>query len=1285
MFSLSFWKNNLFKPSLALEILLALFSSLVFTACPTPVPATSSPTYTITYNANGATSGTVPTDTNHYVSGATAKVAGNTGSLAFSGKTFAGWNTQANGSGSTYLAGASLTVNSANVTLYAVWTAIPTYTITYFANGATSGTVPLDSNSYSSGTLATIAGNTGSLTLSGYTFTGWNTQANGAGTAYHAGNSLTIGSTDVTLYAVWTALPTYSITYSANGATSGTVPLDSNHYLSGAMATVAGNTGSLALSGYTFVGWNTQANGSGTSYSVGGSLVVGSSNITLYAKWTAQPTYTVTYNSNGATGGTPPNDSNQYLSGSVVSISGNSGSLALSGQTFAGWNTQANGTGTTYQPGSSLTISSANVTLYALWTVLPTYTITYNANGATSGTIPTDSNQYLSGSNATIVGNINSLTLPGYSFTGWNTQANGSGTSYSAGSSLTIGASNVTLYAVWTPLPTYTITYNANGATGGTVPTDSNKYLAGSPVAVAGNTGSLSLTGSTFAGWNTQANGLGTTYSAGSSFTMGSANVNLYAVWTSLPTYTITYNANGASSGTVPIDSNQYLSGSTATVAGNSGSLALSGSTFVGWNTQANGLGTSYSAGTALTIGSVNLTLYAIWTALPTYTVTYNTNGATSGTAPTDTNKYLSGAVATISGNTGSLSQTGYAFAGWNTQANGSGTTYSPGSSLTLGLSNVTLYAFWSPVFTLSYSANGATSGTTPTDTNKYLSGAVATISGNTGSLTLTGYNFAGWNTQANGLGTSYVAGSSLTFGSSNVTLYAVWTALSTFTLTYNANGATSGTVPTDSNKYLSGTVATLAGNTGSLALSGYTFAGWNTQANGSGTSYTAGSSLTMGSANVTLYAVWTALPTYTITYNANGATSGTVPTDSNLYLSGALATLAGNAGSLTLSGYTFNGWNTQANGSGNSYAAGSSLTMGSANVTLYAVWTPLPTFTITYNSNGATSGTIPSDSNHYLSGTVATILGNSASLALSGYSFDGWNTQANGSGTSYAAGSSLTMGSANVILYAVWTALPTYTMTYNANGATSGSVPTDTNHYLSGAVATVASNTGSLALSGYTFAGWNTQANGSGTSYSGGSSLTMGSANVTLYAVWTALPTYTMTYNANGATSGTVPTDSNKYLSGAVATVANNTGSLALSGYSFAGWNTQANGSGTSYAAGSSLTMGSANVILYAVWTNSNSGTITLSNPINYTVTISGTTTVYVGISAEFTSTYNGTPKSYQWYLNGTPLQGATSSTLTYVQSAATAYYGVNQLMLAITDANGLIYTASYPITISY
>ncbi len=83
-------------------------------------------------------------------------------------------------------------------------------------------------------------------------------------------------------------------------------------------------------------------------------------------------------------------------------------------------------------------------------------------------------------------------------------------------------------------------------------------------------------------------------------------------------------------------------------------------------------------------------------------------------------------------------------------------------------------------------------------------------------------------------------------------------------------------------------------------------------------------------------------------------------------------------------------------------------------------------TYTITYNGNTSTSGNIPTDSSSpYLSGSTVTILGNSGSPVLqkTGFTFAGWNTAANGSGTSYLQGNTFTINT-NTILYARWTAL---------------------------------------------------------------------------------------------------------------------------------------------------------------------------------------------------------------------------------------------------------------------
>lgn len=81
----------------------------------------------------------------------------------------------------------------------------------------------------------------------------------------------------------------YSLTYDGNGHTAGIVPVSSGLFARGDETVVAGNTGQLGKDGYTFVGWNTEADGSGIDYPAGGKLTFGMQDVTLYAKWSKNP------------------------------------------------------------------------------------------------------------------------------------------------------------------------------------------------------------------------------------------------------------------------------------------------------------------------------------------------------------------------------------------------------------------------------------------------------------------------------------------------------------------------------------------------------------------------------------------------------------------------------------------------------------------------------------------------------------------------------------------------------------------------------------------------------------------------------------------------------------------------------------------------------------------------------------------------------------------------------------------------------------------------------------
>ena len=122
------------------------------------------------------------------------------------------------------------------------------------------------------------------------------------------GQQFAMGTENVTLYAKWNVNPTYTVTY--DGSAGGSVPVDATNYEQGQLVTVLGNTGSLVIAGHSFVGWNTQADGNGTTYTQGQTFAMGTADVTLYAKWTAY-----TLRDTGPAGGLICYDKGAYSNG----------------------------------------------------------------------------------------------------------------------------------------------------------------------------------------------------------------------------------------------------------------------------------------------------------------------------------------------------------------------------------------------------------------------------------------------------------------------------------------------------------------------------------------------------------------------------------------------------------------------------------------------------------------------------------------------------------------------------------------------------------------------------------------------------------------------------------------------------------------------------------------------------------------------------------------------------------------------------------------------------------
>lgn len=384
-----------------------------------------------------------------------------------------------------------------------------------------------------------------------------------------------------------------------------------------------------------------------------------------------------------------------------------------------------------------------------------------------------------------------------------------------------------------------------------------------------------------------------------------------------------------------------------------------------------------------------------------------------------------------------------------------------------------------------------------------------------------------------------------------------------TFTVTFNAN---SGNI-TDNNKSVTTAQRTVKynhednNNVSSLnpVKTGYTFIGWyekvknedgsdgeiqvyNAQGNCSNNGIHWKDSKWIKESNITVYAHWKA-NNYTLTLDANGGyLDGGALEDGK---ANTIATLSPTYDKTTFNdvaylnpqrtGYTFEGWYTAKNNGTQIYDKTGKCTNDgkywkdgkwhlTENATVYAHWEPKK-YVISYKGNKPTQAT------HNVTGSTASTnhiydsYGNLAEngFKLPGWKFVNWNTKADGSGKSYKAGErviNVTDGTDGV-LYAQWTP-DTYTIKFNKNK------PSNATHEVTGTMADqvvkydtkTKLNKSEYKLHGWVFNGWNTKADGTGTHYfDQGEIYNLNNFNdsnsVTLYAQWEAT-TYTITFNSN-------------------------------------------------------------------------------------------------------------------------------------------------------------------------
>ena len=576
-------------------------------------------------------------------------------------------------------------------TVYALWAINPTLTYDVNAPAGTNAPVAPASKTVPYNTAATdtsgwVAGDAGKIT--GYTFQGWYTGKDGAA-KYDFTAKLT---SDATVYAKWTANAA-AINYNANppaGRTSGGQGTANWTGHTGDTQAIGAN--GWTVDGYTFIGWNTSADGKGTAYAPGTTWTANGT-LTLYAQWTPGQAG-LTYDGNGATGG--KTDPQPGKTDEKINVRDNG--FTRDGYMFVTWNTQAGCKGKAVDPGDEWTLQGSG-TLYACWAGTA-QTLAYHGNGATGGNTAAQSGK--TGDELTT--NANGFTRDGYTFVRWDTAKDGSGTAYGEGkngvSQYTMKPAGNDLYAIWKANPASIVYRNGYPNTTGSTPDTTGS--TGDTVTVSQN--GFDRPGYTFTGWSTSKRG-DPSLNPGDKHTLEPGTTTVWAQWKANPAHLV-YNSNigGIGSETRTVDG---VVDQTVKTLGNP--FDRPGYTFSGWNTQADGKGKAYDPGADCTLTANDKStpkntsvLYAQWT-INKVTLKFDPNGGVGGYPSINTDAFGSVTIPKDAKEP-KVTRPGFRFTGWSLKKtpDKDETLLTPGKD-TVSMpaeGEVAVYAQWEPAMT---------------------------------------------------------------------------------------------------------------------------------------------------------------------------------------------------------------------------------------------------------------------------------------------------------------------------------------------------------------------------------------------------------------------------------------------------------------------------------------------------------------------------------------------------------------------------------------------------------
>lgn len=1095
------------------------------------------------------------------------------------GYTFGGYFAQPNGEGAQYYYANGESARIYDIdnecTLYAKWTANP-YDVVLNAQGGSGGTTVTaiyDSD------MPVIA----LPDRPGYIFGGYFNEVNGGGTKYYNADGTSATKYDqangITLYAFWTPI-TYDIQLYSRGENVGTL----NDVTYGQLRLPSAESLRISYPNYNFVGWNIYDEQNwamyvaDTDYSAGLATEQGETAY-VYAAWLEKDKYTITYDANGGRGAPATVevhvDETVSLSESIPS---------RENYTFVGWAENPDSSTADYQPGDRFTMGNSLVTLFAVWQQNPE--LTYHANGGVFSTYVGVAYP-AAGSEVTLTSAV--LQKEGYTFIGWAESETATAADIIT-SPYTMPSENTVLYAVYEPInytvevhtsagysvlgiddggytigeyaeftvegmepkvyingilalptdgvyrfevigdasvvvsdaSTYHIIYNANG--GINPPVDLNAYDGGDTAAI--QSGAPSRTGYLFGGWAQTPDAETAQYEGGDSIPISGGDVVLYAVWEPI-TYTIKYDANGGS-GDMTVTGGIY----DQDIILSENTFTKNGCQFAGWSYDPDGE-LAYADGAVVknltNVQDGEITLYALWKGAST-TIRFQFEGGSSGTVACEAvyGERLP------EGNLTAPSRYGYTFAGYYTAQNKSGDlVYTENMSLSEHyrenawdsvLTEFDLYAAWDPVeYTVAF-VNGT----------QMLSTRIEAVYGQSFRLPMAdaqgidvpeGYSFRGWSVASGSDVVYYRDGQEITTGltgenGATVYLYAVILENESYTVTLPASGegykvsyqgealTSQREIEVYENEDISFTVT---------LEDGYSADKMTVLANG----------IMLGATqlkeNEYLYSMKNISADMDVNiYNVSRETFTIILNDGTGYRISPKNTVVESMEDFSFTVTLLEGYETATpvvfvNGetlSGTKSDGGFTYTI--PKVTEQPVISvsvePKPQYTVTFISNSGiySISTVEEDMNVSQPDTPERY----------GYTFGGWYTDKDCTWP-YDFQTGVT---GSVTLYAKWSA-DTYVVEYKKNTTDDVALPDE---QIKAHDIVLQLRSDRPVRTGYTFIGWNTRADGTGTSYGAGSELTV-NANITLYAQW-SVQTYSVAMIVGDGINGTISSNEAAY-----------------------------------------------------------------------------------------------------------------------------------------------------------